>query len=65
MVRAFVRLRRTLATHKELAAKLAELEARIEGQDDNITALLDAMRQLMEPVDKPRTRIAFAVETTR
>jgi hypothetical protein len=29
-----------LATHKELAAKLAELETRIETHDENITALV-------------------------
>ena len=34
VVRAFVRLRRVLATHKELAAKLAELETRIETHDE-------------------------------
>ena len=34
VVRAFLRLRETLATHKELAAKLAELEQRLETHDD-------------------------------
>ena len=63
VVRAFVRLRQTLATHRELATKLAELEARIEAHDDNITAVFEAIRQLMEPVEKPRKRIGFAVES--
>ena len=30
VIRAFVKLRRTLATHRELAAKLSELEGRIQ-----------------------------------
>jgi predicted acylesterase/phospholipase RssA len=64
VVRAFVRLRQVLATHKQLAAKLAELEARIEGHDASITALFQAIRQLMEPPEKARKRIGFAVETT-
>lgn len=62
VVRAFVRLRQVLATHKELAAKLAELEARMDAHDENITTLFEAIRHLMEPPEKPRKRIGFAVE---
>jgi hypothetical protein len=54
VVRAFIRLRQILATHKELASKLAELEKRID-----ITALFEAIRQLMEPPEKPSKRIGF------
>src|SRR5271157_5901390 len=57
VVRAFVRLRQMLATHKELAAKLAELETRIETHDENITALFEAIRQLMEPPARLRKPI--------
>jgi hypothetical protein len=63
VVRAFVRLRQILATHKELAAKLADLETRIETHDENITALFEAIRQLMEPPARPRKPIGFAVQT--
>ena len=59
VVRAFVRLREILATHKELANKLVELEARIEAHDKGITALFEAIRQLMEPPDTPQRRIGF------
>ena len=63
VVRAFVKLREMLGTHKELAGKLAELEGRVEAHDENITALFEAIRQLMEPPPKPRKRIGFAVES--
>ena len=63
VVRAFVRLRQILATHKELAAKLAELETRIETHDENITALFEAIRQLMEPPARPRKPIGFAAQS--
>jgi hypothetical protein len=33
IVRAFVQLRTLLASHRELAAKLAELERKLEGHD--------------------------------
>jgi ORF6N domain len=59
VVRAFVRLREFLATHKKLAGKLAELEQKVEGHDDEITTLFEAIRQLMEPPEKPSTRIGF------
>lgn len=59
VVRAFIRLREILATHKELAGKLAELEKRIEGHDEEIMALFEAIRQLMEPPEKPTKRIGF------
>jgi hypothetical protein len=49
IVRVFVRLRETLALHKDLARKLGELERRIEGHDGAIRSLFDAIRQLMAP----------------
>lgn len=53
VVRAFVELRELLAGNKELAAKLAELESRIERKlethDQAIAGLIDAIRELMRP----------------
>jgi len=63
IMRAFVRLRETLAPHKELAAKLAELERRIEGHDAAIQSLFEAIRQLMAPAPAPsRPEIGFHVK---
>ncbi len=59
VVRAFVKLREVLRTHKELGQKLAELEKRMEGHDEEIMALFEAIRQLMEPPEKPSKRIGF------
>ena len=61
VVRAFVRLRRFLSTHKELATQLAELERKLTDHDQQILALVKAIRQLMEPstISKKR-RIGFA-----
>ena len=60
VVRAFVKLRQMLATHKELAHKLAELERKVEGHDDAIKTLVGAIRQLMTPPPQPKKgRIGF------
>ena len=59
IMRAFVRLREVLATHKELAQKLAELESQVEGHGHQIQSIFDAIRQLMAPPARPRRRIGF------
>jgi len=57
IMRAFVRLRRMLASHAELAAKLDALERRYDAQ---FKVVFDAIRQLMSPTEsKPRRRIGF------
>ena len=60
VVRAFVRLRAFLATHKELAEKLAELERKLESHDDQIVAIIDAIKRLMAPLaPADKRRIGF------
>lgn len=59
VVRAFVKLRELLGTQRKLAEKLAELEQKVEGHDEEITTLFEAIRQLLEPPDKPGRRIGF------
>ena len=53
IMRAFVRLRRILATHANLARKLAALEKRYDAQ---FKAVFDAIRELMAPPEPPRKR---------
>ena len=64
VVRAFVKLREMLATHKELAHKLAELERKLQNHDESIRSLVVAIRQLMRPPEPetPKKRIGFLVE---
>ena len=59
IMRAFVRLRRMLVAHRELAQKLEELERKTEGHDQKIRSIFDAIRQLMAPPETPRRRIGF------
>jgi len=62
IMRAFVRLRRLLASHEDLARKLAELERKYDAQ---FKVVFDAIRQLMAPPVKPRRSIGFRVEEAR
>ena len=65
IMRAFVGLREALSAHKELAAKLADLEHRIAGHDESIRTLFEAIRQLMAPTAPRRRPVGFRVEEAR
>jgi dimeric dUTPase (all-alpha-NTP-PPase superfamily) len=56
-MRAFVKLRQILATHRDLAQRLEEMESRY---DEQFRVVFDAIRELMKPPEKPRRRIGFA-----
>jgi hypothetical protein len=63
VVRAFVRLRQVLATHKELAQKLEELEQKLQTHDKRIRALIFTIRELMHPAESsPKTPIGYQSE---
>jgi hypothetical protein len=62
IMRVFVRLRQMMATHKELAFKLIELEERLEGHDEQIQNIFEAIRQLMTPPERERKKIGFVNE---
>jgi hypothetical protein len=49
IMRAFVSLRRLLATNETLSRKFAELERKLEGHDEAIKSLFNAIRELMLP----------------
>ncbi len=62
IMRAFVRLRELIATKRDLARRLDELEKRYDAQ---FRGVFDAIRQLMAPPEKARRSIGFRVEETR
>ncbi len=62
VVRAFVQLRELLASNAELARKLAELERKLKGHDEAITAILSAIRELMNPPAPKRRGIGFTAD---
>ncbi len=56
IMRAFVRLRRMVASNADLARKLAELEKRYDAQ---FRVVFDAIRELMAPPRKTPPKIGF------
>jgi hypothetical protein len=61
IMRAFVKLRQILDVNRELAQKFSELEQRVDKHDQDIAAILEAIRQLMAPPEKPLREIGFHV----
>jgi phage regulator Rha-like protein len=61
IMRAFVKLRQMLETNRQLAQKFSELEQRVGKHDQEIVAILEAIRQVMASPEKPRREIGFHV----
>jgi hypothetical protein len=54
IMRAFVKLREFLMTHKELAAKIDGLERKYAEHDKKFLVVFEAIRRLLEPVSSPQ-----------
>ena len=64
IMRAFARLRRMVSLNAKLAAKLSQLERKIESHDESIRSLFEAIWELMaEPPDPPRPCVGFKPDT--
>ena len=61
VVRAFVKFREILDTHKELGSKFLVLESKVDKHDQEIQLLFETIRQLTEPRRKPLRKIGFKV----
>lgn len=62
VVRAFVHLREVLISHKDLAFKLKVLESKIEGHDEQIRDIIEAINHLLVPPEKPKRQIGFQIK---
>jgi len=59
VVRAFVQMRQAIAANQHLASKLTELESRLDGHDEQIVELIEAIRELVTPLPANNRRIGF------
>jgi len=62
IMRAFVKLREMIATHKDLAKKLEELERKYDTQ---FRVVFDAIRELMIPPEKDKRKIGFIAKESQ
>ena len=61
VVRAFIKLRQMVAANAQLAAKLEELERRLDSHDEAIVDLFAALKRLLEPEPRKKREIGFHV----
>jgi hypothetical protein len=62
IMRAFVKLREIISTHKKVAEKLKELENKFKDHDDQITQIIQVINQLITPPDPPKKKIGFTLD---
>jgi hypothetical protein len=59
VVRAFVRLREILHSHKELADKIAELENKMGDHDASINTIIFTINKMLSAAHRPHKKIGF------
>lgn len=59
IMRAFVKLREVMTTHKDLAHKIEALERKYQDHDQEIQVIFQAIKRLLEPPAAPKRRIGF------
>jgi hypothetical protein len=56
IVRAFIQMRDLLATHKNIARQLSDLEKRVGGHDEKIAQIINTIHRLLQPPPEPKKR---------
>jgi len=59
VVRAFLRLRGLVLGQAALSSQLKELEHRVAAHDQELKTVIQALRQLVHPSERPKRRIGF------
>ena len=63
IMRAFVRMRRLLATPGELVAQLNQLADSVQFHEEQLKTIADVLRRMMEPTpEQPKRKIGFHTE---
>jgi len=65
VVRAFVRLREMLSANRQVAARIEELDQRLETHDSVIQEIIGTIRKLMQSPARPRRRIGFDLPASK
>ena len=59
IMRAFVKLKEMISTHRALTQQLKQLERKVGQHDEDIQSVFEAIHQIMKPPIKPKRKIGF------
>lgn len=59
IMRAFVKLREIMSTHKDLARKIEQLEKKQQRQGLDISVIFKVIKRLIKEPEKPKIKIGF------
>lgn len=63
IIKTFIKLREFFSTHQEVLTKLQDLGRKVDRHDDEIKAIVEAIRQLMiPPPETKKGKIGFYKE---
>lgn len=62
IMRAFVKLREIISTHKKVEKKLKEFESKLSEHDDQIVQIIELINQLLSPPESPKKKIGFTLD---
>ena len=61
-MRAFVKLREIISTHKKVEEKLRELESKLKDHDEQIIRIIQLINQLLTPSEESKKIIGFTID---
>jgi len=62
IMRAFVKLREIISTHKKIEEKLKEIESKLKEHYDQIVQIIQVINQLITPPASPKKKIGFSID---
>ncbi len=62
IMRAFVKLREIISTHKKVGVKLKELESKLKEHDNQIIQIIQVINQLIIPPANTKKKIGFTID---
>jgi hypothetical protein len=62
IMRAFVKLREIISTHKKVEIKLKEIDSKLTEHSDQIVQIIELINQLLIPPESPKKKIGFTID---
>lgn len=62
IMRAFVRLREIISTHKKVEEKLKEIDNNLKDHDEKILQIIQVINQLINPPEPAKKKIGFTID---